>query len=460
MMTEGGLEASGPVGASWRERVGRVLALLACGAQAACARGPDSIEARYVSPNIYQNWTCEQLVEERLRLTGEVQRVSGLQRENAAADTVMMAVGIVVFWPVLFGLAMTKDRKDELGRLKGEYDAVDLATRSRSCTAPTQNAPSVPTVPVPPSLETPSDEGGLAAKRAAEEDVRLLYVAMTRARDYLVLAVDQVRGASRAAVLDALIDGHGNPLVKLPLSDGDPLEAAGSAHSCRVWMLAEEVGQGDIAGHSEHPAYDAIASCSGLTVVHPPYRFRPSEAEPGGGGARILERIALGPRLALTSTPDMAALGEAVHRFLAADSSRRSRETRQGLAEELMRRWGVGGALSPADVVTAADRLSDFILAKWPHAPILREWPIAGRLGLQRVQGRIDLLVDTAEGLVLVDHKTYPGRPETWEERVLGYASQLGVYGRLCEAATGKPVVEKYVHLPVAGVILCISNVL
>lgn len=130
-------------------RIGRPLALAACMALAACARGPDSIEARYVSPNVYQTWTCEQLAEERLRLTGEVQRVSGLQRENAAADAVMMTVGIVVFWPILFGLAMTKDRKDELGRLKGEYDAVDLSMRSRQCTAPTPTAPSVPAVPPP-----------------------------------------------------------------------------------------------------------------------------------------------------------------------------------------------------------------------------------------------------------------------------------------------------------------------
>lgn len=160
MTREGGLEVSRPVGTSWRGRIGRALALMACGAQVACARGPDSIEARYVSPNIYQNWTCEQLVEERLRLTGEVQRVSGLQRENAAADAVMMTVGIVVFWPVLFGLAMTKDRKDELGRLKGEYDAVDFATRSRSCTAPTPSAPSVPAVPAPPSSAVLTDMEG------------------------------------------------------------------------------------------------------------------------------------------------------------------------------------------------------------------------------------------------------------------------------------------------------------
>lgn len=110
---------------------------------AGCASHPDSVEARYVSPTTYQSWSCEQLVDEKKRLTSEVERVSGLQRENANVDAAMMGVGLIVFWPALFALAATKDRKDELGRLKGEHDAVDLSTRQRQCgmTAATAAAP-------------------------------------------------------------------------------------------------------------------------------------------------------------------------------------------------------------------------------------------------------------------------------------------------------------------------------
>ena len=133
----------------WTQCLGRLLAAAACAVQVACASSPDSIEARYVSPNAYQNWTCEQLGEERTRLTKEVQRVSGLQRENANADAAMMAVGVIIFWPMLFGLAATKDRKDELGRLKGEYDAVDLSTKTRQCAVPAPVTPSVPATPTP-----------------------------------------------------------------------------------------------------------------------------------------------------------------------------------------------------------------------------------------------------------------------------------------------------------------------
>jgi hypothetical protein len=115
-------------------------------ALANCATRPENVDAKYVSPVGYQNWTCPQLIEERHRLTREVQRVSGLQRENANADAAMMTVGVVLFWPMLFGLAATRDRKEELGRLKGEYDAVNEAARIKACPVP----PPGPTAPQPP----------------------------------------------------------------------------------------------------------------------------------------------------------------------------------------------------------------------------------------------------------------------------------------------------------------------
>ncbi len=113
-------------------RVGAALA--AALAQAACASGPSSIEARYVSPNTYQAWTCPQLFDEKARVSSELDRASGLQKENATADAVIVGAGIIVAPILLIGLAATKDRKDEIGRLKGEYEAVDTNIKAKQCT--------------------------------------------------------------------------------------------------------------------------------------------------------------------------------------------------------------------------------------------------------------------------------------------------------------------------------------
>lgn len=110
----------------------------------ACATRPENVTARYVSPTGYQSWSCPQLAEERLRLTGEVDRVAGVQRENANADAMLLTVGLIIFWPALIGMAMTTDRREELGRLRGEYTAVETAMRERNCAMPAPIPASAP----------------------------------------------------------------------------------------------------------------------------------------------------------------------------------------------------------------------------------------------------------------------------------------------------------------------------
>ncbi len=117
-------------------RLANIARLSLCLVQAGCASQPSSIDARYVSPTTYQSWNCDQLRDEQKRLHAEVQGVSGLQRENANADAAMMTVGLILLWPALFGLAATRDRKDELSRLKGEYEAVDQSTKAKQCVVP------------------------------------------------------------------------------------------------------------------------------------------------------------------------------------------------------------------------------------------------------------------------------------------------------------------------------------
>lgn len=300
--------------------------------------------------------------------------------------------------------------------------------------------------------------GIAATRRAAAEDVRLLYVAMTRARDYLVLAVDQARNGLQTAALNALTDSKDVPLIKLPEADGKPLKVRIAKHECRVWLLTDAGADESAPGRRREPAYDTVAATA-QPASHVPYRLRPSEIEEGPASpARILERISIGPRLPLTGSPDMAALGDAVHGFFAADRKEQDGEQRLEMAERLIMRWGVGGALAPRDVVGAADRLWDFCANRWPNARVVPEWPIFGRAGLQRIQGRIDLLLETDSGFIIVDHKTYPGRSDTWEERVAAYAPQLALYARLCTAATGKEVNSLFVHLPIIGSMLSIAS--
>jgi ATP-dependent exoDNAse (exonuclease V) beta subunit len=69
----------------------------------------------------------------------------------------------------------------------------------------------------------------------------------------------------------------------------------------------------------------------------------------------------------------------------------------------------------------------------------------------QVVRGRIDLLLNTKDGWVVVDHKSAPLAEDRWHNLAAEHAGQLYAYGRGVEAVTGRKVIEYWLFLPVAG---------
>lgn len=97
-----------------------------------CATPPSKISASYVSPLQYQNYTCDQIGEELLRVNRKVMEVTGQQKKESTKDAWAMGIGLVLFWPALFFLIGT-DKKEELARLKGEYDALEQTAIKKEC---------------------------------------------------------------------------------------------------------------------------------------------------------------------------------------------------------------------------------------------------------------------------------------------------------------------------------------
>lgn len=173
--------------------------------------------------------------------------------------------------------------------------------------------------------------------------------------------------------------------------------------------------------------------------------------------------IALGDRLPLAGAVDMTRLGEAIHAFLAVDHPDTPPQERLGCAQRLLERWSVQGPAADRTatgelLVEAGDRLWRALARLWPGAGWRTEVPVHGRVGLQRVGGRIDLLVDAADGLVILDHKAFPGPFDRWTARALAHAPQLALYRRMVEAATGRPVRGCFIHMPVVGTLLDLTR--
>ncbi|MFQ5460804.1 MAG: PD-(D/E)XK nuclease family protein, partial [Anaerolineae bacterium] len=206
---------------------------------------------------------------------------------------------------------------------------------------------------------------------------------------------------------------------------------------------------------------------------HPPARVTASRVEGRGASGPI---TTLGDPLPITGAPAMDRLGEAVHRFLAADGWAVPSDDRHRRAARLLQAWAVAGALTPDALVAAADRLRGWADGRWPGSVWRREWPLAYVVGAGDpepapgeeasprpgpgtiVAGTADLIIEAAEGLVLVDHKTFACGIEEAVARAANYSGQLGAYCRALSRATGKPVVGTFIHLPVQGCVVPVST--
>jgi ATP-dependent helicase/nuclease subunit A len=260
------------------------------------------------------------------------------------------------------------------------------------------------------------DPAAVTAARQAlrDEDLgehrRLLYVALTRARDRLVIA-----GHTR-------LDKTGAPVLP-PLA----------------WYSLVQAGWEDHPGVTRAaPAPAAASAAAPMPGSHPDRP--PAEPEwlrrPFATGVPAVPTLRPSGRAA--TPPDAAvARGALVHRLLQVLAACPAGE-RAATAARVLARHGTG--LPAADGVAVVDEVNALMarpdLAHLFAAGGLSEVPVAGRIVAEdgtaiRVSGRIDRLVDDGTTLHLVDFKSDRPVPATVPA---AYRRQLALYARLLAA--------------------------
>jgi ATP-dependent exoDNAse (exonuclease V) beta subunit len=291
-----------------------------------------------------------------------------------------------------------------------------------------------------------SAEGTRIRGAALEEYKRLLYVSFTRARDLLVMARKEKSP-----------EGEWMQTVDLPrwLAVGDN-EAITLRDGNKVGFRRRHLNGGSAQISTPTMTGDLTWFEAPQTLsVKPPLIVSPSSA--GASDCRVVERCSIGARIA-TETEDRAALGEALHACIAADLA-----TEAGLAAaevaRILERMGMGGAVAVTDVVQQLAALRRWLSERWPGAQRLVEVPVTQVLpNGQQLAGRIDLLLRTEVGWILVDHKSSPQGSGRWEDLAEKYGGQLAAYAAAVEAVTGQQVLESWLVLPVAGIGLKVAS--
>ncbi|MEW6078388.1 MAG: UvrD-helicase domain-containing protein [Thermodesulfobacteriota bacterium] len=279
------------------------------------------------------------------------------------------------------------------------------------------------------------------ARQHNRQELRLLYVGWTRARDRLILAGREKEFSS--GILAMLVDDQNQWLLCPP--DKNKATWAGK----KIDIHTRVLNPVDPEPRQTIPGKDYPDVCPPLQDSgHPPARLSPS-AIPGTGRIISLEKIS--DRLPLADQADMTALGEAIHTFYAADRLGLEKTARLTLAADILHRWQTAASLTPEHLLQSADALTAWVDRNYPNASWKKEMPILHRLDNGTlISGFIDLLLETPEQLVIIDHKAFPGSQDEVNKRSAEYFGQLAAYENCLKEISAKPVV-KILHYPVSG---------
>ena len=346
-------------------------------------------------------------------------------------------------WPVVVLTSLDATARSSLwgvrARTVGGFDPqVPLANRFVHCWLKTWGKRSQPQA----AVNAEASATGLAMQtEALDENKRLLYVGLTRARDMNV-AVSFVRkpGPGRAWVNEIpggtdLLFGDSGTVV---LPDGQ-----------RLIRLSKTWSKEDCAAEPPVKAPEVCHWFAPRPRVHTePLWHRPSSAT--GGSFRVAETETVGVRLSLAGRPDMASLGTALHLCIARAGIVGGASTED--VERILTNWGLARCVDARAVCAQIASFQEWLNKRWPGHPVYVEVPVesAGPNGT-RIRGQLDLIVEMPEGWVLIDHKSNPGGATRDDDLVAEYGPQLLSYEHTLLGATGKPVLQKWLYLPVAA---------
>lgn len=302
-------------------------------------------------------------------------------------------------------------------------------------------------IPVVQAVET--GESGLAIREAAvEEHKRLLYVSMTRARDLIVLARSEKK--QNGEWMDAVgLGGY------LPDADQEAIALSdGAVVPFKRRRLKSGSRELAVVARPENLHWFPATQRETLRI---PLAFSPSSA--AAVTAVVTESVGIGTRIVPNREIDAAMLGDAVHACLATQLACPDVPLSEDELKDIFRRMGVPDAIAPIEMLGQIRAVQSWMVSRWPGAEMLVEVPISQVLmNGQVLGGRIDLLLRTKGGWVLLDHKSGSQGSAQWDSLAASYGGQLASYSAAVEAVTGIPVRETWLVMPVAGTALRIEK--
>jgi len=283
-----------------------------------------------------------------------------------------------------------------------------------------------------------------------QETKRLLYVGMTRARDYLTTTSFL---KNKYKWFNLANDHNGKwsleEVVKTIPADG-PFDLFEQGIQVNYQEIADE--RTEFSFDYGAPIYKpgSFFPKDGMKTQHDPKYISPSKLK-GNTDVNVTLIHDFAHRIKTGNIDNEAAMGNCLHDILyiwpdAPDEKRIS---------AILERHHLAGQLDRVDILRAMEQWAQYLQSLTP-VNIHREVPLQMVLEEKVYMGSADLVLEFDDHLVLIDYKSYPGSltevTNPQGKHFAGiYAGQLNAYSEILESAIGKKVSRKMIYYSVLG---------
>ena len=347
-------------------------------------------------------------------------------------------------WPVVIATDLESDLKSRIWNVNvfSKTDAVDLKNPLAGRTIrywPWPFGGQKAGIGVLEHIE--SSRLGMASRaQEVEESIRLLYVSLTRARDLLILPLPDKKPAGQ---------WMGTLGADWMLPTGDVMELPNGSRIPSACCTLDAAETEAIGGRGTYRPFwfgPRETKTEKLPALVVPSAALPAEETKVDGLVKI------GTPLKITGSPEMDRVGRAVHGAIALEMIHPNHPEAVAAAKHLIENFALAAHLSPNKTAACARSFRKQIVEKFQPVATWVEHPVEHlRKNGQAVRGWIDLLMKTAEGWVIVDHKAHRGKDRELEKEAMKYSGQLLAYKEAVEAATEEKVAGCWIHFVVEG---------
>lgn len=296
----------------------------------------------------------------------------------------------------------------------------------------------------------------LTVENEKEENKRLLYVAVTRAKEHLYFAAFSSNRMKyplkrfMVSGLDVNTDTYGKRQVDC-FNTGIPFNIIEQKIEQFAYDHQEELTYPE--SHEHELALDIQADpCKNDTRD-----LMPSKVQVEPGKIKLVSdhwgRIKLGHSNGI----DMSEVGNCIHQIFCS-LEYHSKDTTMFI-KHVVSQWNMDGILNETDsIIKAWENLTGWLSDNYGNGITLHELPFSymDKTG-HIVTGNMDFVWKTGNGCVLIDYKTFPGSEQLalnpGDHYAGNYKGQFDCYTHALESANEK-VLARYVYYPVGGMLV------